>query len=423
MNDPVGVLHHGGRYHLFYQYQPHSTVWDVACSWGHATGDDLVRWRHLPVALQPGDGDDGCWSGCALVHDGRPLIAYTSVSRESAAVGRVRFAQADDPGDPELGSWQKRAWPEVELPAGLRVAHLRDPYVWADGDRWRMLLGAGLAGGTPAVLGYSSDDLHRWAYDGVVADGASGQDERLDLGELWECPQLLEVDGVPVLVVSVWRDHVLKGVAAAVGTWDDGRFRSRSWRPLVVGAGAYAATTFRDVGGRACSIAWLRANPTRPTSEVDEAAAAVGWAGVLTLPVVLAADAAGVRAAPHPDVDSLRGHVLSDGSLEAGVDVSAAAGCLDVLLAPSDEPWDVVLGAADGDDLVLHIDADGVRLPGGGTVGWWEADRAVRLLVDVGVLEVFTPGGGWGAVRTRGLQVSRVTADGHGIIRRIDARI
>ena len=416
MNDPVGVLHHRGRYHLFYQHHPHSTVWDVACSWGHATGRDLVRWRHLPPALEPGDGDDGCWSGSTVVRDGHPVIVYTSVSRSGAAVGRVRLAEALDDGDPDLRAWRKQPCPEVEEPH-VRVAQLRDPYVWADGDRWRMLLGAGLDDGTPAVLGYSSSDLARWSYDGVVADGRAA-DAAVDLGQLWECPQLLQVDGFPVLVVSVWRDHVLSGVLAAVGSCEDGAFRPTSWRPLVIGAGAYAATTFRDAEGRACSIAWLRSEPTRPTSEPDEAAAVSGWAGVLTLPVVLSADADGVRAAPHGDVDALLGEVLHDGSFVGGVELPSADGCLDLRLTASEAPRDVVLGTGDGVDVVLRIGADGVRLPAGEVVPS-RGGGPVRLLVDVGVVEVFPPGGGWGAARTPGLPVTRVTGDVDGELRGI----
>lgn len=88
LNDPVGGLVHGGRQHLFYQYVPSSTRWQVACHWGHLVGDDLVRWRHLPVALAPGDGDDGVWSGSAVVDRSGPVIVYTSVVDGRLELGR-----------------------------------------------------------------------------------------------------------------------------------------------------------------------------------------------------------------------------------------------------------------------------------------------------------------------------------------------
>ncbi|MBE0689378.1 MAG: hypothetical protein IH587_04570, partial [Anaerolineae bacterium] len=71
MNDPNGVIEIDGRYHLFYQYNPHGAVWDKI-QWGHAFSDDLVHWHDQPVALTPdtpGLDETGVWSGCAVSHD------------------------------------------------------------------------------------------------------------------------------------------------------------------------------------------------------------------------------------------------------------------------------------------------------------------------------------------------------------------
>ena len=52
MNDPNGLVFYQGKYHLFYQHDPHSLVWDTM-HWGHAVSDDLMQWEHLPIALFP----------------------------------------------------------------------------------------------------------------------------------------------------------------------------------------------------------------------------------------------------------------------------------------------------------------------------------------------------------------------------------
>ena len=80
MNDPNGLIFWNGRYHLFYQYNPHGTTAADKICWGHADSPDLVHWRDLPLALEPTPGtvdEDGCWSGRAVAHEGEVYLLYT----------------------------------------------------------------------------------------------------------------------------------------------------------------------------------------------------------------------------------------------------------------------------------------------------------------------------------------------------------
>ena len=50
VNDPNGLAVLDGRYHVFFQYNPDRPVHE-RIQWGHASSDDLLRWRQEPIAL------------------------------------------------------------------------------------------------------------------------------------------------------------------------------------------------------------------------------------------------------------------------------------------------------------------------------------------------------------------------------------
>ena len=65
INDPNGLLFDGKTYHLFAQHYP--SVENIGpMHWSHAVSDDLIHWRHLPIALYP-DRLGACWSGSGCV--------------------------------------------------------------------------------------------------------------------------------------------------------------------------------------------------------------------------------------------------------------------------------------------------------------------------------------------------------------------
>jgi len=328
INDPLGVTFRAGQVELFYQYVPDTTVWQASCQWGHATSTDLVTWEEQPVALAPGDGDEGCWSGC-IVADANVLL-YTSVGEPDRAIGRVRAARSDD------DSWQR--WTKgpfvVDPPADLAVSAFRDPFVWRDGEQWRMLVGAGLPGGVGAALSYASPDLATWSYDGIFAQRATSERDGCSTGSIWECPQLVRIDAEDYLVVSVWDDHTLKYVAGVRGALRAGRFETiGAWQQLTHGS-YYAGTGFVDDDGHAGLLHWLR--------EVGDPAD--GWMGALSVPHRLSSEDGLLVARPHPRVAAARRRLLvedqpvADGFVlhlpswhcEVVVDLGSTAGPVDL---------------------------------------------------------------------------------------------
>lgn len=334
INDPHGLSVVDDRYHLFFQHVPASTVWNPACRWGHAVSDDLVCWREQPVALEPGDGDDGVWSGSiARDDDLGPRAYYTSVHVPDFGIGRVRVAR---PTDPDWTHWVKEAV-VVDLPPEFDAIAFRDPFVFRDAGCWRMLVGTALSDGTAAAASFSSPDGRTWAYDGIAASRSGAQTDPVWTGTLWECPQMFTVDGRDVLVTSVWDDDVLHYVVYATGRWEDGRFRPDTWRRLTYGESYYAPSFFRDRQGRPCLVFWMR-------GALDEQA---GWAGAHSVAYCLSMVDGELVMRVHPEV-------------EAAVRAWEPDAPLLTQWRPTD--GDLRIGDGSGATTVLHRTSTGIRV-------------------------------------------------------------
>lgn len=366
INDPHGLSIVNGRYHLFFQYVPDSMVWTPACRWGHAVSDDLVHWHEQPIALEPGDGDAGVWSGSVVRDEDLGVRAYyTSVHVPDFGVGRVRVAR---PLDPEWGHWAKEDV-VVELPPELDAIAFRDPFVFRDTDCWRMLIGAALSDGTAAAASFSSSDGHAWTYDGIAASRSSAQTEPVWTGTLWECPQLFTVNGQDVMVTSVWDADVLHYVVYATGRWEDGRFRPDTWRRLTYGESYYAPSFFRDRQGRPCLVFWMR-------GALDVQA---GWAGAHSVAYCLSMVDGELVMRVHPEVDAVVG--ARDGSEGTS---------LLTQWHPSD--GDLRVGDGSSEATVLHRTLSGiqVRREGDASVTTLPvpSDATVTLVADGPVVEL-----------------------------------
>jgi len=288
MNDPLALTWHDGRYHLFFQYVPGRTTWAPECRWGHASSADLVSWTEHPVALEPGDGDDGIWSGSLVVDEaGQATIFYTAVSTPEFGVGRIRTAT---PVDDDWLVWTKGDV-VAEAPP-LDLVAFRDPFVLRDEGQWRMLVGTAIVGGDAAASSFVSDDLISWSYAGLAASRNTNATDPVWTGALWECPQIFTIDGRDVMVTSVWQDDELHYVAYAIGSFTDGRFDATSWGRLTYGDSYYAPSFFRDRDGSPCLISWMRG-----ASDAE-----AGRASALSVPHVLTLEGDVLVAAPHPAV-------------------------------------------------------------------------------------------------------------------------
>jgi len=374
INDPHGITYRDGEYHAFFQYIPGRTAWAANCHWGHATGVDLLSLQERQVAIAPGEGDGGIWTGSLVTGgDGRTRIFYTSTSEPNIGIGRIRVATPDDD---EWTSWTKGAF-VVDVPTDLNLTVYRDPFLREDPDGWRMFVGGGAENGTAMAVSYRSDDLENWEYEGVALSRSSSETEDVWMGAVWECPQIFDIDGRAVMVSSVWEKDVLYYAGYAVGTYATGTFTATHWGRLTYGDSYYAPSLFRDAEGRPCLSFWMR-------GIMDET---VGWAGAHSVPHLLTLDGDTLVASPHPDLDKYRTRV------PAGHVAGLAA---DLTWTPDDAGLSIESG---GQAVVsLTRENDTVVTVTVGENEWqlpYSAD--VRLILDGPVLEVSSTGGLFGS--------------------------
>ncbi|MGO4596234.1 glycoside hydrolase family 32 protein [Terrabacter sp. 2RAF25] len=367
INDPHGITARQGGYHAFFQYVPDSTQWAASCHWGHAAGPDLLSLTELPAAIAPGEGDDGIWTGALVTEpDGGARIFYTATTAPDLSIGRVRVAT---PASPDWVSWRKGDV-VVDAPVDLDLIAYRDPFVIRDPDAWRMLVGAGTTDGTAMALSYRSDDLDAWTYEGVALQRSTDELDPLWLGTLWECPQVIEVDGAHAMVFSVWADDVLHHAAYALGTYAAGTFAVETWGRLTHGPSYYAPSSFRDGAGRPCLLFWMRG--------VEDLEA--GWAGAHSVPYVLGLDGERLVATPHPDLERYRAPAVPTGVVQGRA--------ADVEWSP---PGDATLNVTSAGEEVLEIRVgDGLlEARAAGTSWQMPFDGGdVRVILDAQTVEI-----------------------------------
>lgn len=288
MNDPNGMVHHRGVWHLFFQYHPHSAVWGPM-HWGHATSSDLMHWQEQPIALQPDalgmifsgsavvDADDTAGFARAAGVPAVPLVAVFTHHGERQSADDVTHEKQSLACSLDDGlTWTPYAGnPVLRNPGAL---DFRDPKVrWLpDRERWLMVLAVG-----DHVAFYTSPDLKDWTHESDFGAGQGAHDG------VWECPDLfpLQCEGRThwVLLVSLVEGGPNGGSATQyfVGDFDGHRFTAPPGptRWLDHGPDNYAGVTWSNApGGRTVFMGWMsnwtyaRQVPTSP------------WRSAMTLP-------------------------------------------------------------------------------------------------------------------------------------------
>ena len=268
MNDPNGFSYFNGQYHLFYQYHPYDTAWGPM-HWGHAVSRDLLHWEYLPAAIGP-DEDydrDGCFSGSALaLEDGRQLLMYTGVRRETQPDGTVADIQAQCIAVGDGLNYKKYdknpVLSQEDLPEGASKSDFRDPKIWRGEDgTFHCVVGNRHISRQGQILLFSSKDGFHWKYDSVLACN----DNRY--GRMWECPDFFPMEDKWILVTSP-QDFIPQGLEfdngnetmAILGEYDGRtkKLKEQQIQSLDYGIDFYAPQTVLAPDGRRIMIGWMQ---------------------------------------------------------------------------------------------------------------------------------------------------------------------
>ena len=396
MNDPNGLIQWHDRIHLFYQHNPEGTTLEHI-AWGHASSTDLWNWADHPLALEPdpdGPDRDGCWSGCAVVHDGTPHLLYTGL-RGSATLPCLAIAS-----DQDLIGWSRYEKNPViaspPLEPGVRA--FRDHAAWQVGSTWYQVIGGALDSGGALFL-YRSEDLRNWQYLGIFAAAA---DHGLD-GQIWECPNVFTLGHTTVVIVSV-HDASPRYAMWMTGEITDSKFTPRASGRCDVGGRYYAPHSLSLADGRRIEIGWIRESLDELTGQ-DQTRV-----GVMSLPRELYIEEEKLRARPARELDGARRDELASqvieghGSVEMKLSARAQTaaelqitpvrgaiaaimlrlrgiGCADVKIEVSHDRITI----NENRPLTTENPAAGPALLPALAAG------AVRIYYDAGILEVYSP--------------------------------
>ena len=196
MNEPHAPFFYKGKYHIFYQANPHAPVWDNLC-WGHLVSEDMIGWSDAGIALYPDNENidiDGCWSGSACKDkNGDPVLFYTAGNNKELPNQSVAVACPKDKDDLQLKNWVKEGVILRQKMGNGFLGEFRDPFVWRKGEIYFCLVGSGdeKNGGGNALV-FTSKDLKEFICHGFLAD--YDYETYKEVGHVWELPVLLPLN-------------------------------------------------------------------------------------------------------------------------------------------------------------------------------------------------------------------------------------
>lgn len=303
LNDPNGLCWFNGMYHVYFQYCPDNAYGKGNKYWGHFQSPDLIRWEFTGTALAPDTEEDknGAYSGCGFVKDDELYLYYTGNVKHKGNYDYINNGREANQILVTTKDGIQMSGKEVLLVnydyPPYCTCHVRDPKVFEENGKYKMVLGARKTDDTGCALIYTADDPRgQWLFEKEISIP--------DFGYMWECPDIFELGGKKYLSISpqgLEHTEFEHQNVYSSGYFDEKMSKFTEWDH---GFDFYAPQTFTAPNGRRLLIGWMGIGDipyTNPTAEK-------GWQHCLTLPREIDVNGFGrIVQRPAKAINELRG--------------------------------------------------------------------------------------------------------------------
>ena len=253
--------------------------------------------------------------------------------------------------DRSLIHWLQDKSPVMGVSRASGLEEVRDPFVFIHEGRRYAVQGAGQPGGSPRLLLYGCDDLSRWTELGTLITTHDPIAAEIASAEIWECPNLVQIDGQWVLLLSRCQMSAgfggRRGVRYLLGdlvAQGPGlTFKAASGGVFDAGPAFFAPQVLVEPD-RTLLWGWAQ-ELGHSTEQIEEA----GWAGALTFPHELYLRDGVLGTRPAAELEGLR---QADLALQPGAPFQAHAFELlcrgPIALRLIDNAFDALVSYAEG---------------------------------------------------------------------------
>ncbi|MGT2910313.1 sucrose-6-phosphate hydrolase [Streptococcus cameli] len=398
LNDPNGFSFFNGKYVLFYQNWPFGAAHGLK-QWVYTESEDLVHFTETETRLLPDHPHDshGAYSGSAYEVDGKLFLFYTGNVRDENWI-RTPL---------QIGAWMDKDGNIEKMsdvliaPAADATEHFRDPQIFDYQGQFYAIVGAQNHDKQGFIKLYQAmdNDVTNWEFIGNLEFEGTGSEYMI------ECPNLVFVDGKPVLLYSpqgldkaeLDYQNIYPNTYKIADQFDPHTARLINPSPILnldFGFEAYATQGFNAPDGRALIVSWIGLpDVDYPTDQFD-------YQGAMSLVKELSIKDGKLYQYPVAAIKDLR---IKEENFAAKEETSNSYEL--ELTIPANDVTDLVLFAgANGKGLRLTIDTkEGVvtldRSQAGvqyatdfGTTRHCEVEpgeTTARIFVDKSIIEIF----------------------------------